>query len=198
MLLVIPLFIVNVLVDINGLQGLRAAGGWDLFSYLFLFMYGYLFFSNEKILKTIHHLRSVSLSLALLLSLAGLVIQFGIKPEISENTPILYLCLTFINCFRVLLWMVAIVGFGQKYLNFNNRFLNYANEAVLPFYILHQFVLIVIGYWVVQWQVNALVKYIVITGLSFIAIMGIYDIIIKRFSVVRFLFGLKSKQGGVG
>jgi len=131
--------------------------------------------------------------LAFILSLTGLVIGFGIKPEISENTPILYLIVTIIRCFRVLLWIIAIIGFGEKYLNFNNRFLRYANETGLPFYILHQFVLLLIGYWVVQWQINTLVKYIVIVSLSFIAIMGLYDIIIKRFQVTRFLFGLKLK-----
>jgi hypothetical protein len=121
------------------------------------------------------------------------VIGFGIKPEISENTPILYLIVTFIRCFRVMLWIIAIIGFGEKYLNFSNRFLGYANEAVLPFYILHQFVLLLIGYWVVQWQINALVKYMVIASMSFITIMGLYDIIIKRFQVTRFLIGLKLK-----
>ena len=172
---------------------MRGAGGWDLFSYLFILVYGYLFFCNEKILEIIRRIRSTSLILAIILSLTGLVIGFVIKPEISENTPILYLILTFIRCFRVLLWMIAIVGIGEKNLNFNNRFLGYANEAVLPFYILHQFVLLLIGYWVVQWQMNALVKYIVIASLSFMAIIGFYEIIIKRFQVARFLFGLKQK-----
>jgi hypothetical protein len=191
MLLVIPLISVNIFIDLNGLGFMRGTGGWDLFSYLFLLMYGYLFFGNEKILEIINRIRSISLILAIILSLAGLVIGFGIEPEISENTPILYLSLTFIRCFRVLLWIIAIIGFGEKYLNFNTHFLSYANEAVLPFYILHQFVLLSIGFWVVQWQINALAKYIVIAGLSFLTIMVFYDAIIKRFKVVRFLFGLK-------
>jgi len=191
MSLVIPLIIINIFIDYFGLGFMRATGGWDFYSYLFIFVYGYLFFCNEKILETIKRIRSISLILAIILSLTGLVIGFGIKPEISENTPILYLIVTFIRCFRVLLWIIAIIGFGEKYLNFNNRFLEYANEAVLPFYILHHVVLLLIGYWVIQWQINALVKYIVIASLSFIAIMGLYDIIIKRFQVTRFLFGLK-------
>lgn len=193
MLLVIPLIIINIIIDTNDLGFMRGTGGWDLFSYLFILVYGYLFFCNEKILKTIIRIRSISLILAIILSLAGLVIGYGIKPEISENTPILYLIVTFIRCFRVLLWIIAIIGYGKKYLNFNNRFLGYANEAVLPFYILHQFVLLLIGYWVVRWQTNTLVKYIVIASLSLIAIMGLYDIIIKRFQTARFLFGLKLK-----
>jgi len=194
MLLVIPLIFVNIFIDYNDFGFLRATGGWDLFSYLFIFVYGYLFFCNEKILETIKRIRSTSLILAIVLSLTGLVIGFGIKPEISENTPILYLILTFIRCFRVLLWIIAIIGFGERYLNFNNKFLEYANEAVLPFYILHQFVLLLIGYWVVHWQINALVKYIVIASVSFIAIMGLYEVIIRRFQVSRFLFGLKLKR----
>jgi peptidoglycan/LPS O-acetylase OafA/YrhL len=191
MLLVTPLIIINIFIDVNDLGFMRGTGGWDLFSYLFILVYGYLFFCNEKILETIKRIRSISLILAIILSLTGLVIEFGIKPEISEKTPILYLILSFIRCFRLLLWLIAIIGFGEKYLNFKSRFLGYANEAVLPFYILHQFVLLLIGYWVVQWQINALVKYMVIASLSFITIMGLYDIIIKRFQVTRFLFGLK-------
>jgi len=193
MSLVVPLIIINIFIDYNGLGFMRGTGGWDLFSYLFILVYGYLFFCNEKILETIKRIRSISLILAIILSLTGLVTEFGIKPEISENTLILYLILTFIRCFRVLLWIVAIIGFGEKYLNFNNQFLGYANEAVLPFYILHQFVLLLIGYWVVQWQINSLAKYIVIANLSFIVIMGLYEIFIKRFQVARFLFGLKLK-----
>jgi len=193
MLLVIPLIIINIFIDVNDLGFMRGTGGWDLFSYLFILVYGYLFFCNEKLLETIKRIRSISLILAIILSLIGLVIEFGIKPEISEKTPILYLILSFIRCFRLLLWLIAIIGFGEKYLNFKSRFLEYANEAVLPFYILHQFVLLLIGFWVVQWQINALVKYMVISSLSLITIMGLYDIIIKRFQVTRFLFGLKLK-----
>jgi glucan biosynthesis protein C len=193
LLLAIPLIIINIFIDYNGIAFMRGTGGWDLFSYLFLFLYGYLFFCNEKILETIKRIWSTYLIIAIILSVTGLVINFGIKPEISENTPILYLSLPFIRCFRALLWIIAIIGFGEKYLNFNNQFLRYANEAVLPFYILHQFVLILIGYWVVQWDINALIKYMVIASLSFISIMGLYDIIIKRFQVTRFLFGLKLK-----
>jgi peptidoglycan/LPS O-acetylase OafA/YrhL len=191
LLLAIPLIIINIFIDYNGLGFMRGTGGWDLFSYLFILLYGYLFFCNQKILETLKRIRSISLMLAIILSLTGLVIEFGIKPEISENTPIFYLIVTFIRCFRVLLWIVAVIGFGEKYLNFNHRFLGYASEAVLPFYILHQFVLLLIGYWVVQWQISALVKYIVISSLSLITIMGFYDIIIKRFQITRFLFGLK-------
>jgi len=44
-------------------------------------------------------------------------------------------------------WLSAILGFGIRYLNFNNRVPRYTREAVLPFYILHQTVIVVIGHY---------------------------------------------------
>jgi len=48
----------------------------------------------------------------------------------------------------VLSWcmMICIINLGRQFLNFKNRFLSYASKAVLPFYILHQTVIIVVGY----------------------------------------------------
>ena len=47
----------------------------------------------------------------------------------------------------VLCWscLIAICGFASRRLRFSNRFLKYANDAVLPFYILHQTV--ILGHW---------------------------------------------------
>ena len=193
MLLTIPLIATHILIDYHGIAFIRGTGGWDLFSYLFIFSYGYLIFCNDKIMETIKKIWPHCLTLAILFSLTGLLIKFGIKPEISENTPILYISMSLVRCFRVLVWIFALIGLGEKYLNFNNRFLAYANEALLPFYILHQFVLLLIGYWVVQCDIHALFKYVMIAVSSFIVIMGLYDMMIKRNQVARFLFGLKVK-----
>jgi glucans biosynthesis protein C len=84
--------------------------------------------------------------------------------------------------------------FRKSILNRNARFLSYANEAVLPFYILHQTVIIVIGYYIVQWDTGVGLKYLAISTASFIVIMLIYEILVKRFNVLRFLFGMKIKR----
>ncbi len=43
-----------------------------------------------------------------------------------------------LDCFVVWSWLLALFCFGMAHLNFTNPYLKYANEAVLPFYILHQ------------------------------------------------------------
>jgi hypothetical protein len=95
---------------------------------------------------------------------------------------------------RSVCWIVAILGFGSRVLNFNNRFLGYANEAVLPFYILHQTVMLIIGFYVVQWNIGIWPKYLTISVTSFIAIMLIYELLIRRINVFRFLFGMRLKK----
>jgi hypothetical protein len=65
---------------------------------------------------------------------------------------------------------------------------------VLPFYVLHQSVLIVVGYFVVQWDIPDLLKWFVITPTSFVIIIGAYEWLIRRSNVLRVLFGLKPRQ----
>ena len=48
-------------------------------------------------------------------------------------------------------WVLVCVGFGRRYLNRNSPLLQRANEAVYPFYILHQTVLIALAYYVLPW-----------------------------------------------
>jgi hypothetical protein len=64
----------------------------------------------------------------------------------------------------------------------------------LPIYILHQTIIIIFGYYIVNTELSLIVKYILINVVSFVLIVAIYDTIVKRFGVLRFLFGMRSMQ----
>jgi hypothetical protein len=83
------------------------------------------------------------------------------------------------------------LGLGYRFLNFSSKFLAHANEAVLPFYILHHAVIYIVGYYVIQWDLNVGSKFILISLTSFTIIIAVYEILIKRFNLLRFLFGMK-------
>jgi len=83
---------------------------------------------------------------------------------------------------------------GQRYFNFHNRFLAYTSAASLPFYILHQSVIVVIGFFLMDGSLGVLPKYLILAVTSFAIIMTLYELLIKRFNGLRFLFGLKSRQ----
>jgi ABC-type xylose transport system permease subunit len=95
---------------------------------------------------------------------------------------------------RAWFWILAILGMGDRYLNRTNRFLSYSNAGVLPFYILHQPVILLIGYFVVQWNTPVAVKYLFITATSFAAVMLVYEFLIRRIPPVRYVFGIGGKK----
>jgi hypothetical protein len=81
----------------------------------------------------------------------------------------------------------------MKYLTATGRFLRYGTEAVLPFYMLHQPIILLIAFWVIQLQIPILVKYLIIVTLSFAGIMLLYEGI-RRVGVLRFFFGMKQRR----
>jgi hypothetical protein len=61
----------------------------------------------------------------------------------------------------------------------------------LPFYVLHQTVLLVVGYFVVQWAIPDVLKWAIISSSSLALILLIYDRLIRPHNVLRFLFGMR-------
>jgi glucan biosynthesis protein C len=92
------------------------------------------------------------------------------------------------------LFVIAFLGYGRKYLSYSNKFLKYTGEASYPVYILHQTVIVIIGFYVVQWSAGVLPKYVTILVASVVVSFVIYDLLIKRTNVTRFLFGMRLKK----
>ena len=95
-------------------------------------------------------------------------------------------------------FLIAICGFASRHLRFSNGFLKYANEAVLPFYILHQTIILTVGYYVLRLDTSLWIEYLIIATISFIVIMALYELLIRRINLFRFLFGLKMLSAPAG
>jgi glucan biosynthesis protein C len=187
-LLIFLLFLVvaGVVRDLAGLGWTEEMGSWDVLSYFVFFIYGYLILSREGIQDMLSRYCLAALIAALLLTLAHLVLTFVPSLNSVYNSwpaDLRGLC--------VWCWIVAFLGIGSRFLNYSNNFLRYANEAVLPFYILHQPIILSIGYFVVQWDLPIIAKYFIIASTSFMAIMVLYELLVRRINVLRFLFGMR-------
>lgn len=89
-------------------------------------------------------------------------------------------------------WVLALVGYGKKYLNCKHKALNYLNQAVYPFYILHQTVIVVLTYYIVQTHNESILsKYIYTVAMTLFITVGIYHLLIRPFAITRFLLGMK-------
>jgi hypothetical protein len=185
-LLALPtMFLVTILDPSN--VGLKDTGGWSVIVYIFFFLPGYIFIPNEAVQTRLMKQRWISIVLALFFSFAWLIQEdhpFGSTGYMIDS---ILISLASWSCIFTLL------GFVRRYLTFTNPFLSYANEAVLPFYILHQPVILSVGFLVANWAIPAIGKYFFMLVCSFIVIMLIYEFLVRRFNVMRFLFGMKIK-----
>ena len=164
-------------------------GGWPYLTYLFFILWGFLIVSDERLQESIRKLRWISLSTGLLLA-AGFSIVYSQIAEPEIMSPILIL-VGAMRTFGGWLCVLAFFGLGKQYLNMRTPRLDYANEAVLPFYILHQTVLVVVGYFVLQWALPDAFEWAIIVVVSFVIIMVVYEYLVRRWNVMRFLFGMK-------
>ncbi len=69
--------------------------------------------------------------------------------------------------------------------------MRYASEAQLPIYVLHQTIIVAIGFFVVTWGLDWPLKYLVIALATLVATLGLYDVLVRRTQLTRFLFGMK-------
>lgn len=89
-------------------------------------------------------------------------------------------------------WVFALVGYGKHYLNRKHKLLDYLNESAYPFYILHQTVIVILAYYIVQLRNESILsKYIYTLGLTFFISVLTYHLLIRPFALSRFLFGMK-------
>ncbi|MFB6455545.1 acyltransferase family protein [Chitinophaga sp. Hz27] len=88
-------------------------------------------------------------------------------------------------------WVLALVGYGKQYLNKKLPIQDYLNQAIYPFYILHQTVIVIIAFYAVKTTDTIGMKYIFIVICSLGASMIFYHLLIRPYPVMRFLFGMK-------
>lgn len=91
-------------------------------------------------------------------------------------------------------WLTAFLGLGSRYLRNTNRFLTYANKDVVPFHILHQTVIVAIGFLIRASPGDVLPKYFVSAVSSFTLIVILYEYLVRRINTIRNLFGMKKKK----
>jgi hypothetical protein len=189
---VFSLAIVDIFLYPAGYWGHRDSGGWNIVAYLLFFISGYLIFANPRIMEAVKKLRWIMLSSGIIVfTFAVMFLLEELADPIKYFGSTMFIIATFVQALNTWCWLFAILGLGSRFLNHNNRLLSYANEAVLPFYILHQTIIISIGFYVVQWNSGVGIKYLTIATTSFVAIMLIYELLVRRIKGLRFLFGMR-------
>ncbi|MGA2791860.1 MAG: acyltransferase family protein [Candidatus Bathyarchaeia archaeon] len=194
LLLAIPVVLVNIaavppyFILPNLLSGY---GGWKIPTYFAFFVTAYVMACNPQFEKSVEKSRLLALPLGILASFLWIV-AFLIAEADPSGIARHYLSVSTWQALNGWCWVVVILGYGRKHLAFNCRFLQTSNELVLPFYVLHQSVIVAVAFYVVGLNLITIEKFLLIVITSFpIVVALLYPV--SKISVLRFLFGMRTK-----
>jgi len=191
-------------------------GGWNHGSYALFLLYGFLAAAGPRTGEALQRHWRPAAALGLVLFLAAGAAAYsaadaGAEPFTDMDPRSM--------AFRLLktvdgwLWVAAIVGLARAYIGRRpsspgqpaphragrasrlRRLGVYANDAVLPFYVLHETVIVAVAYLVLAWPIGGGAQYGVIALVSLAATLLLYDLGVRRSRLTRFLFGLKQLGG---
>jgi hypothetical protein len=177
---------------------------WADFVYMLAyFISGYVLYADERFTKAIQ--RDAWLTLALgtctTLIMIGTVIA-GVAAEwaTTPGTPGFYFAWSVVVV-NGWCWTTFMLYVGMRFLNLRNQWLEYGQEAILPFYLFHQPVIVAIAFYVVGWDIAAqsgagvdiLVKLPIVVFGSFAVTLGLYEVF-RRIPPARALLGMKPRR----
>ncbi|HEX2079344.1 MAG TPA: acyltransferase family protein [Longimicrobium sp.] len=165
---------------------------WGHLVYYFgFFIFGYLLAEAEGAWRWMEENRRTSLLLAV-----GCIVVINAlrwndaEPAWGYNAG--NAALQLLQGFNAWFWVLAILGFGRRYLSFRNRVLDYASEGIYPFYLLHQTVIVVIAFYVIQAPDGVWAKFWFTSLVSLALTVAVYDLLVRPYRITRSLFGMKN------
>lgn len=162
---------------------------WYVFNhYLLLTAYGFVLASIPGTWQWLASRRHrFALGGLLVFAGASLLFEYDI---IQRDTPID----AFVANVFTWLCVLAFLGYGYRHLSFCNPLLRYARDASYPVYIMHQTLIVMIGYYVVQTEWQPWVKYWTVLVATLLGCIGLYEWMVRRFGVTRLMFGMKPRR----
>jgi hypothetical protein len=159
---------------------------WAYLTLFFIyFLLGFALLGNSRVVENIKAQRRIWF-LGGILAFAGWMMLSGASNLLAVNILREVTAL-------LMSWLIslAILGYGKKYLNKDHRLRKAFNEAIYPFYLIHQPVILVVGYWVLAISTGVLTKAILLIIWSLVICAILYIGIITRTRYLAGCFGLK-------
>jgi glucans biosynthesis protein C len=193
----ILLFILPLSLSRSLLQPFFPGGhGWVEFTFSFLFFVsGFILFFDDRFMNALRRDRWI----VFMVGISSLIAQSGIMAitggEAMEwvETFLMPWSIILNILYSTFAWCAAtfVLFLATKGSNRTNKYLEYGNEIIVPFYLLHQPVIVAIAYFVVQWDSGIVVKLPVLMIGSLLISLGLVELV-RRIKPVRSIFGMKS------
>jgi hypothetical protein len=163
---------------------------WDWFNFvssMTLFFYGFFLISvKEEFWEAIDRLKRPSLFIGVICFTLLLT-----RWLVVEDTIVVHFIEAGLKVLNLWAWIITFFGYAALYLNKSSRSLSYCNQAVYPFYILHQTITVITGYYLMNLEWSFVLKFFLLVIGTFGVSWMIYEGLVKRLSFLGSLFGLK-------
>ncbi len=189
--LAIPLFFWEFFLRFRFASTHALIGDWyNIINYGTLFFYGFLLMALKDVLwENLTKNRRLYLITAIIAYSLMTLLEFG--TEYFPNKEIIF---GFVLAINEWAWILALIAYSATYFNKPSKTLSYANEAVYPFYILHQTVMIALAYYLKNVEMCFAAKFSIMAIGTFGISWLIYEFGIRRYTWIRPLFGMKRKK----
>jgi glucan biosynthesis protein C len=166
---------------------------WAEFFYFgAFFVLGYLVFADERFSRAIRRDWWILLGvgIAALLACTAMILSLGFEIEKAPRTFWEFLMWGLMAACGWC-WTAFMLYIGMRYLDRGSKVLRYGLSVNLPFFVVHQPVILAIAYFVVQWEASIAIKLLVVVLGAFVVSIGLTELVIKRVGILRLLFGMK-------
>uniref|UniRef100_UPI0026274D03 acyltransferase family protein n=1 Tax=uncultured Lutibacter sp. TaxID=437739 RepID=UPI0026274D03 len=192
-ILVLPMILVRVLLKPIYSEYTDWA---DFLIYMLPFIYGFLFMSDPEFINIIKKKTYLFLVVGIISSIYFSYTAFqdplNIQEYMHPSYSLKHIESSVVSMLIAYSWILFFLGFFAKHMNFKHSILIPANISILPIYVLHQTLIIVIGYYVVGMELNIFLKFAIIALTAIPTAVILYKLI-QTNNILRFLFGLKVK-----
>lgn len=182
---IVPLMIIQLTMRARwpGLPNLIQ--DWANFAYYSIYLVcGFLLARFPQMEAAAHRERKRALAIgaaATTVLLLGVLGAFESPSILLAHTAIAGWC--FVLCF---------LGWARQKLTYTTPALGYLTESAFPVYLLHQSAIVVPGYFLIQLPLGVFTKFFLLLFTSTALTLGIYHVLVRPFSVPRFLCGMKT------
>ena len=162
----------------------------DFAMYTIVFLWGAVIFSDRRFEQVIRSQISSIMSSALISS----VVLGSVLLLLPYASPVPDILKAVAWSFFVWSWLHTVLYLGIRWLNKPNRVIDYAQQSVLPVYVIHHPYVLLVASFVVTWDLGIWAKFGIVAVAVFALTLATYEFCVRRWNPARIVFGLEPKS----
>jgi hypothetical protein len=165
----------------------------NLMLYLIYFFYGFLFYHQPSLWRALDQHRWTCLGLACLGMMVFMAItSSGVGPfEVDSAASMLFHAFRGLNGWCAVL---ALLGLARRFIVNPHPVMDRATRIAMPLYLLHQPLLVGLGWFVIHLPLAIAAKFTLLCGGSLMVTVGLIESVVRRLGPLAPCFGLVSRR----